>query len=151
MPKEYQEQLCDYPLRLYSLRNLEEERFETGLRELVAVFKRSKDKAAMKEYYEANKERFRQLDNAVIEAMGALIGRSKLKMFKQEGRGLDLCKAFEDEREEGRVEGREEGRLRVNTLLRYLIRDNRMDELKRAVTDMSYQEQLFLEYDLIWW
>lgn len=145
MPAEYREQFWDYPLRLYSLRDLDEMRFETGLRELVAIFKRSKDRIAMKEYYEAHKERFKLLDTIVVDALGALIGMSKLRLFKQEGRGLDLCKAFEDEREEGR----QEERVRVNTLFQYMIRDDRIDDLKRAVTDMLYQEGLLREYGLL--
>ena len=145
VPKMYKEQFGDYTLQLYSLRNLEEERFETGLRELVAVFKRCKDKATMKEYYEANRERFRQLDNAVIEAMGALIGRAKLKMFKQEGRGLDLCKAFEDEREEGR----EEERIRLSKMIELLYRDGRSDDVLKAATDMVYQKEVLAAYGLL--
>ena len=148
MPKECEEQFRDYPLQLYSLRELEEENFQTGLRELVAVFKRSKDRTAMKEYYLKNKERFRQLDEFVIDAMEALIGVKKLKMFTQEGRGLDLCKAFDDEREEGREEGVQIGTERVNKLIRYLIRDKRSDEIERVVSDMAYQGVMLREYGL---
>ncbi len=157
MPAEYKEQFSDYSLKLYSLKALNEMCFETGLRELVAIFKRSKDRDAMKEYFEAHKERFKQLDTTVIEAMGALIGMSKLKLFKQEGRGLDLCKAFEDEREEGRQEGREEGRLlgvqegikRINELVSYLIRDKRNNEIEKVFTDMIYQGEVLREYGLL--
>lgn len=116
----------------------------TGMRELIAVFKRSKDRTAMKEYFEKNRERFRLLDTPVIEAMGALIGITKLKLFTQEGRGLDLCKAFEDEREEGRQKGME----CINELIRCLIRDKRSDEIERVVTDKDYQGMVLREYHL---
>ena len=39
MPAEYREQFWDYPLRLYSLRDLDEMRFETGLNSERAVAK----------------------------------------------------------------------------------------------------------------
>ena len=78
MSDEYRQQFRDYPLQLYSLKDLDEMCFETGFRELVAVFKRSKDRTAMKQYYEENRERFKQLDTLVIDGMGALIGMSKL-------------------------------------------------------------------------
>ena len=99
----------------------------------------------MKEYFEAHKERFKLLDTTVIDALGALIGVSKLRLFKQEGRGLDLCKAFEEEREEGRAEERE----LINTMIRYLIRDNRNDEIERVVTDMIYRGEVLRTYGLL--
>lgn len=149
MPQNYKEQFQDYRMRLYSLKGLDETRFETGLRELVAIFKRSRDRDAMKAYFEAHKERFKLLDAMVIDAMGALIGRAKLKLFKQEGRGLDLCKAFEDEREEGKQLGIQVGTERVNQLIRYLIRDKRNDEIERVVSDMAYQGTVLREYGLV--
>ena len=157
MQVEYKEQFLEYPLRLYSLKDLDEMCFETGLRELVAIFKRSKDRVDMKEYYEEHKERFRLLDTTVIDAMGALIGISKLKLFKQEGRGLDLCKAFEDEREEGfaegRVEGHEEGLIeggmRVSKMIEYMFQEGKSDDIKRAVTDMVYQREMLEAYGLL--
>lgn len=60
----------------------------------------------MKAYYLEHKERFRQLDDISINVMGVLIGKRTLKFFPQEEGGLDMCKAFEDEREEGRAEGK---------------------------------------------
>lgn len=102
---EYRELLGDCPVKIYNLKDLQEENYKTGLREIIAVFKRSKDKEAMKAYYLENKERFRKLDEASINVMGVLIGKRTLKFFPQEEGGLDMCKAFEDEREEGREEG----------------------------------------------
>jgi len=83
--------------------------YSVHLREVIAVFMRSKDREAMKEYYLEHKERFRELDEISIDTMGVLIGKRSLKLFSQEG-GLDLCKAFEDEREEGRAQGKAEGK-----------------------------------------
>jgi hypothetical protein len=48
------------------------------------------------------------LDEISIDTMGVLIGKKSLKLFPQEEGGLDMCKAFEDEREEGIRVGREE-------------------------------------------
>lgn len=70
----------------------------------------------MKAYYSEHKERFRQLDDISINVMGVLIGKRTLKFFPQEEGGLDMCKAFEDEREEGREEGKK------NTLIE-LVKD----------------------------
>ncbi len=104
MDAECQRLLKDYPVKISDMKNLREENYETSLREIIAVFKRSKDKDAMKAYYLEHVERFRELDDISIETMGALIGHKKLKMFRQKGGGLDMCKAFEDERAEGALE-----------------------------------------------
>ena len=95
----------DYPIKVYQLKELQEENYRTGLREIIAVFKRSGDREEVKKYYLEHKKRFERMDELSIELMGALIGKNKLKMFKQEKGGVDMCKAFEDEREEGREEG----------------------------------------------
>ena len=87
------------------MKDLQEENYETGLREIIAIFKRSKDREAMKQYYQEHKERFRELDEISIDTMGVLIGKKSLRMLPQEEGGLDMCKAFEDERAEGREEG----------------------------------------------
>ena len=84
---------------------MQEENYETSLREIIAIFKRSKDREAMKQYYLEHKERFRQLDEISIDTMGVLIGKRSLKLFPQEEGGVDMCKAFEDERAEGKAEG----------------------------------------------
>ncbi len=48
-----------------------------------------------------------------------------------------------------RNEGRSEGRSEVNQLTTYLIRDGRMDDLTRSVSDEAYQAQLMKEYGII--
>ena len=108
--KDYRKLIKDYRVKIYNLIELQEENYETSLREIIAIFKRSKDREAMKQYYLEHKERFRQLDEISIDTMGVLIGKRSLKLFPQEEGGLDVCKAFEDEREEGREEGLRVGR-----------------------------------------
>ena len=94
----------------------------------------------MKEYYLKNKERFQQLDEFVIDAMEALIGVKKLKMFTQEGRGLDLCKAFDDEREEGEN--------RMAQLFQKLLQLNRLEDCRKVSEDEKYRQLLFQEFGI---
>ena len=61
----------------------------------------------------------------------------------------DIATIRNEGRAEGREEGREEGRSEVNQLTTYLIRDGRMDDLMRSVSDEAYQEQLMREYGII--
>ncbi len=153
IPVECRGMFEDYPVKIYSMKALDENRFETGLRELVGVFKRSKNRQELKQFYAENKERFARLDGFVIDAMAALLGESKLKIFAKEGSGLDLCKAFDDEREEGRSEGiqlgRIEGRDIVNRLIQCLIKDGRSEEILTVVSDEAYQGRVLQEYGLI--
>ena len=51
-------------------------------------------------------------------------------------------------REEGRQEGREEGIEKLNNLNACLIRDNRLEDLKKSLEDKEYQKQLLEEYGL---
>ena len=122
---------------------------------ITSPFKRSKDREAMKQYYLEHKERFRELDEISIDTMGVLIGKKSLKLFPQEGGGLDLCKAFEDEREEGRVQGREEGRIEGKVegerigremgafaMLSGLVKDGLL-KLEDAARRMDMTEEMF--------
>lgn len=58
----------------------------------------------------------------------------------------------EDEREIGREEGREEGRTegehRMLMLNKYLLADDRMEDLKRALEEEEYRRALYQEYSL---
>lgn len=47
-----------------------------------------------------------------------------------------------------REEGREEGISFLNTLNELLLRDNRIDDLKRAINDEEFRESLFKEYNI---
>ena len=53
----------------------------------------------------------------------------------------------ECEREEGREEGREEERAEVVRLTDYLLSDNRIDDLKRALKDEEFRAKIFSEMD----
>ena len=50
--------------------------------------------------------------------------------------------------EDGKAEGKAEGRNDVNELIQCLLRDNRIDDLKRSTTDTEYQNSLMAEYGI---
>ena len=144
MGKDFRKLLKDYRVQIYNLKDLQEENYETSLREIIAIFKRSKDREAMKRYYLEHKERFRELDEISIDTMGVLIGKKSLKLFPQEEGGLDMCKAFEDEREEGREEGELIGREKgAFAMLCSLVKDGIL-KLEDAAKRMEMTEEMFL-------
>lgn len=51
-------------------------------------------------------------------------------------------------RMEGREEGIQEGIDRANKLTRWLLAENRTEDLQRALADVEYQKKLFHEFDL---
>ena len=133
--KDFRKLLKDYRIRIYNLKDLQEENYETSLREIIAIFKRSEDREAMKQYYLEHKERFKTLDEISIDTMGVLIGKKSLKLFPQEEGGLDMCKAFEDEREEGREEG-------ILVTLCSLVKDGLL-KLEDAAKRANMSEEMF--------
>ena len=58
------------------------------------------------------------------------------------------CKAFQDEWDEGFQEGIQESKKQVEELIKCLIRDNKVGELERVVSDSEYQEKMIKEYGL---
>ncbi len=145
---EYRKWINGYPLRVIMLRELKEELFQTGLRELIGVMKRSLDKDELLKYYTDNKKRFGELDDLAIETIGIMIGNTNLIECKQEGGGLDMCKAFEDVREEGKIEGKIEGEERYARLAKELCLRERMADIIEAASNLEYRNRLYQEFSI---
>lgn len=59
-----------------------------------------------------------------------------------------MCQAIREMREEERMKGEKRGEARQNELTKRLLQDNRLEDLRRAVDDCSFREQLFIEYGM---
>lgn len=70
------------------------------------------------------------LDELSIDTLGVLIGNNKLRMFKQENGGLDMCKAFEDERLEGRLEGERIGEENLRQAIKNLKKNLKLTSIQ---------------------
>ncbi len=57
-------------------------------------------------------------------------------------------KAQEEGRNEGRAEGRSEGEERMACLVRILMENDRLDDLRKITLDKAYRETLYLEHGL---
>lgn len=66
----------------------------------------------------------------------------------EESWALEKGFAFEEGKEEGKEEGFIEGQCRTKALVSFLLRDNRLDDLKRSTTDEEFCDQLYTEYGL---
>ena len=69
--------------------------------------------------------------------------------YERRGRAQGLAEGEERGRAEGKIEGRIEGEARFAKLLQVLIEGGRNDDLKRAASDQSYREQLYVEAGLV--
>ena len=59
-----------------------------------------------------------------------------------------LEKGIQIGEERGEERGKKEGEKRLNNLYERLMRDNRMEELKKAFSDEAFREKLYREYEL---
>ncbi|MCR4846272.1 MAG: hypothetical protein K5865_06005 [Eubacterium sp.] len=97
------------------------------------------------------------IDQAVDKAINEMSEDAEIKLFLVGHRAevKDMCLTEYDEkkhmeavRAEGKEEGIEEGIEKINTLVIMLLRDNRIDDLKKATEDATYREELFVAYGI---
>jgi len=158
--QKYKPFVCNFRINLVTLQDISEEKFRTGLRELIGIMKRSEDKNAMEAYCTKNEERFRNLDVETYEAISTLIKQQDLMKYqescKNEKGGIDMCKAIMDMKEDamnqginqGIHQGINQGVELINKLIGHLLADNRLEDLARSAADVEYQKLLCEEYNL---
>lgn len=149
MRQDYRKLMLEHRIGIYNLRELQEENYETSLREIIGVFKRRDSEAELVTYYTKNKERFRYLDDVTINLMGALLGLRDLRKYAQHKGGVDMCKAFAQAVENGRIRGLEEGRRQGRKeggfcALCCLVEKGKL-KLKDAAEEAGMTEEMFLE------
>ena len=81
--------------------------FRTSIRQLFEVLKNAYDKEKMQEVLQ-NDEKFSKVDRETVEAINLFAGTDIDIDEKEEV--IDMCKAWEEQKNEGRELGREEGR-----------------------------------------
>ena len=81
--------------------------FRTSIRQLFEVLQNAYDKDKMQEVLQ-NDKKFSNVDREIVEAINLFAGTDIDIDEKEEV--IDMCKAWEDQKNEGRELGREEGR-----------------------------------------
>ena len=98
----------DYRINLLAPREITDfTGFRTSIRQLFEVLKNAYDKEKMQEVLQ-NDEKFSKVDRETVEAINLFAGTDIDIDEKDEV--IDMCKAWEDQKNEGRELGREEGR-----------------------------------------
>ena len=98
----------DYRINLLAPREITDfTGFRTSIRQLFEVLKNAYDKEKMQEVLQ-NDEKFSRVDRETVEAINLFAGTDIDIDEKDEV--IDMCKAWEEQKNEGREEGRKEGR-----------------------------------------
>lgn len=159
----------DYKLHVVNMAELNEENFETGLRELVGLSKCRNSKEKMRDYCEKNAERLRGLAADAFDAICAVLNLKRLRVekekYKEEGGKVNMCKAFEDMMKEsemqgerrgekrgerrGRKQGHTEGEEKLGKLIRLLLEANRTGEALEAASNNRARQKLYQEFEIL--
>ena len=100
----------DYRINLLAPREITDfTGFRTSIRQLFKVLQNAYDKEKMQEVLQ-NDENFSKVDRETVEAINLFAGTDIDIDEKEEV--IDMCKAWEEQKNEGRELGREEGRIR---------------------------------------
>ena len=106
---------------VFSLEELQEEYFQTNLRELIGLMKRRSSKTKIQEYCRKHADRISRMDVANYDMICVMLNlkelQDKKEKYLENGKGsIDMCKAMEEWaeelREEGKSAGIKEGELR---------------------------------------
>ena len=155
---------ANYRMNLYTLEDLKEENFATGLRDVIAMMKRSEDKEAMKEYCRKNEKRFQEMEEATYDVISVMINQQKLNGYKEknrtEGGKVNMCRALDEMMEDSRRDGirigekrgekrgEKNGERRFAALAERLLKDSRTEDLERAVNNEAFCRKLYREYGM---
>lgn len=121
--------VSDYHINLVVPQEITDfDKFRTTLGEVLEAIKVSEDKEAMKQLLATNPQ-FAEMDNESVAAINTFIGVNI--PVNTEGSVTDMCKAWEDQKEEGRTEGRTEGLTEGRT-------EGRLFEVYSSVQDGDY-------------
>ena len=119
------------------------DKFRTTLGEVLEIIKVSEDKAAMKQLLATNPQ-FAAMDNESVSAINTFIGVNI--PVNTEGSVTDMCKAWEDQKEEGRTEGRTEGR---REMIKHMLSSGKTPEEIAAFASISLEEVQEVEQSML--
>lgn len=102
----------DYKLHLIApgeLEELELQKFQTSLREVLTFIKYAKNKEQMERLFKNSAFRFCHMERQAVRMIEMFTGTEIIRETEQEE--IDMCKAWDDMGRQKREEGRQEGRL----------------------------------------
>ena len=159
LDKDLDDSICmqNYGINLIevnSMTDAELDRFQTDIKQVFKFIKNRKDKDKMLEIISSDPY-YRNVEKTAHDMMkvhgGLRAYNIKEEDYRSEEGGIDMCRAWDDWREDGRNEGRTEGRKEgqdlINRLNSWLVKQGRTDEMLRSFDDRELQQQLILKME----
>lgn len=162
LPEGYDEldaYLMEHRLNLVSMMKIDPSVFHGELRELIALLQCNSNLQKIEDL--VNKDnRYRYLSEETFETLMVLsdakISFEEWKKYAkadQEGKvEYDMCRAFEQLEARGRQAGIQQGEQKLeqmNHLYSILIAEDRFEDLKKAVVDKDFREELYQKMQLV--
>ena len=125
----------DYRINLIAPGEMSEEaleHFTSNFREVMQFIKYSKDTEKLSQLVEENTA-FETMDRKAVRVMEKMNGMKIEKEVEEEK--VNVCKAIQGIEERGRAEGIQH----EQKLTKSLLKDNRIDDLKRALDDPAFR------------
>lgn len=150
----------NYVLHIVDVNTYSEwERFTSDLRQFFGYMRHQKDKKELMRYLEEHGKEYEDMPEEMYDLLSCMTDWEKMKRIKENNRvegGINMTKAWEEwiesERAEGFREGEKRGEKRgeerMNCLYRNLLRDSRMEDMKKAMSDGTYRRKLCEEYNV---
>lgn len=111
--EELKEYVTNYRMNLYDFHEHDTfDEYKTGLRQVFETVRYAKDKGKLREVIEENREAYSRLDSDtrnMLEVVANIRIPEKCKVLEEGEERYNMCKAFEDMRQEGFDEGIEKG------------------------------------------
>ena len=128
--------ISDYKIHMVIPQELDDfSKFRTTLGEVLEIIKVSEDKAAMKQLLATNPQ-FAAMDNESVSAINTFIGVNI--PVNTEGSVTDMCKAWEDQKEEGRRE-----------MIKHMLSSGKTPEEIAAFASISLEEVQEVEHSML--
>lgn len=167
-------QICaEHHIHVFCLSSLQEEHFETGLRELIGMMKCQNDKQALLDYCQKNQKRLSNMDSLTYDTICTMVGDPALLLHKEncktnDTEGWDMCQAIRELVKDGEKHGREigekigekhgreigekigekQGEEKMSRLILRLTAAGRLDELTQAAQSARVRNRLYREYGI---
>ena len=111
--EEIKEYVTNYRLNLYDCHEHDTfDEYKTGLRQVFETVRYAKDKVKLREVMEGNREAYSRIDSDtrnMLEVVANIKIPENCKVLEEGKERFNMCKAFEDMRQEGFDEGIEKG------------------------------------------
>ena len=137
----------DYKLNLITPESIKEEDFEkfkTGLGMAMQYIKHQKDEDLASI---AKNKKFEQVDRDTANLINTF---SKLKLKFEENRGaVNMCYALENSLRKAEQKGKMEGENNLLKLIKFLIRDNKQQEIEEITNDEQKRQELYKFYGIV--